>query len=68
MKALKHTFMMCGEELTQMDTILRRNCNAGVTITSMKGLFGMFDVWLIKSSIVNLISIPQLEAEGFYVM
>ena len=43
-------------------------CNAGTTVTKMKGTYGDFQVWLNKKSIANLISISMLEASGYIVL
>ena len=40
-------------------------CNAGTTVTNMKGTYVNFQVWLNKKGIANLISIPMLEASGY---
>ena len=53
--------------IRQVDRVLRGNCNAGVTTTSTKGHLCVFDMWLNESGIANLLSIPQLEADGFRV-
>ena len=46
--------------------VLCGNCNAGVTSTSTKGELGMFDMWVNDNGIANLISVPQLEKDGFH--
>ena len=50
-----------------MDTILKGSCNAGVTTSNTKGLVGVFEMWLNRGGIANLLSIPQLEEDGFKV-
>ena len=35
------------DNVTGVDTILRQNCNSGVTISTQKGCFGLFHMWLI---------------------
>ena len=42
-------------------------CNAGTTVTKMKGTYGDFQVWINKKGIADLISIPVLEASGYIV-
>ena len=51
----------------QVNTILRGNCNAGVTSTNVKGTYGLWEFWLNKKGIVNLLSVPQLEKDGFVI-
>ena len=46
---------------------LHGSCNAGTTISSEKGYLGPFDLWLNEKGIANLLSIPQLEEEGYKV-
>ena len=43
-------------------------CNAGTTDTKMKGTYSDFQVWLNRKGIVNLISIPMLEATGYIIL
>lgn len=51
-----------------VDTILKGNCNAGVTTSNEKGTFGgQFDLWLNRNGIANLLSIPQLEEDGYVI-
>ena len=42
-------------------------CNAGTTVSSKRGTYGDFKVWLNKKGIANLISIAMLEASGYIV-
>ena len=46
---------------------LHGSFNAGTTISSEKGYLGPFDLWLNEKGIANLLSIPQLEEEGYKV-
>jgi len=55
------------DNVHQVDTILKGSCNAGVTTSTTKGLFCVFEVWLNRGGIMNLLSIPQLEEDGFRV-
>ena len=57
----------CLDKNETVDTVLRGNCNAGVTTTNTKGYFGLFHMWLNKKGIANLLSIPQLEEDGYRV-
>ena len=41
------------------------NCNAGVTSTNEKGTYGLWEFWLNSQGIANLLSIPQLERDGY---
>ena len=52
----------------KVSTTLRAHCNAGVSYADEKGnLLGMFDCWLVRNGIANILSIPQLERDGFVV-
>ena len=42
-------------------------CNAGTSVTKMKGTYSDFQVWFNKEGIANLISIPMPEASGYIV-
>ena len=54
-------------DITRMMTRLKGNCNAGTTYSNLKGLWSYFHMWLVESGITNLLSVPQLEADGFKV-
>ena len=41
--------------------------NVGTALTNTKRWYGDFEVWLNKKGIVNLLSIPMLEAAGYLV-
>jgi hypothetical protein len=44
------------------------NCNAGTNFATKKGWYrDLFDLWLVRNGITNLLSPPQLEADGFTV-
>ena len=47
--------------------VMKGRCNARITTTSKRGLYGKFHMWLNENGIVNLISIPMLEASGYVV-
>ena len=48
--------------------LIRRNCNTGVSHTDKKGLwYSIFDMWLVRNRIANLILLPWLKNDGFYV-
>ena len=47
---------------------LRGNCNAEVKLCTHVGDLGIFKMWLNEGGIANLLSIPQLEKDGFQVM
>ena len=57
----------CLDNITADGVVLRGNCNAGVTTSTQKGYYGLFHMWLNKQGIANLLSIPQLEADGYRV-
>ena len=43
---------------------LRADCNAGTNFASKKGWYhDLLDLWLVRNSIANLLSLPQLEAD-----
>ena len=46
------------------NTVLQGQCNAGVSISQEKGVYGIWTFWLNKKGIANLLSIPQLEKDG----
>jgi hypothetical protein len=47
---------------------LRANCNASTHFATKKGWYrDLFDLWLVRNGIANLLSLPQLEADGFVV-
>ena len=49
-------------------TVLKGSCITGVTTSNKKVLMlGMFDMWINKKGIANLLSIPQLTDDGFTV-
>ena len=48
-------------------TVLQGNCNAGVSTSKEKGIFGPWSFWLNENGIANLLSIPQLEKDGYTV-
>ena len=55
------------DNVREVNAVLKGNCNAGVTTSSVKGYYGLFDMWLNKKGIANLLSIPQLERDGYEV-
>ena len=40
-------------------TVLQGNCNAGVSTSQEKGVYGLWSFWLNKKGIANLLSIPR---------
>ncbi len=47
---------------------LRADCNTGTNFATKKGWYrDLFNLWLVHNSIANLLSLPQLEADGFTV-
>ena len=46
---------------------IRGNCNAGVKLSPKVGDLGVFKMWINEGGIANLLSIPQLEKDGFRV-
>ncbi len=44
------------------------NCNAGTNFATKKGWYcDLFELWLVRNGIANLLFLPQLEADGFTV-
>jgi hypothetical protein len=42
------------------------DCNAGTNFSTKKGWFqDLFHLWLVRNGIANLLSLPQLEDDGF---
>jgi hypothetical protein len=47
---------------------LRADCNAGTNFATEKEWYqDLFELWLMRNGIANLLSLPQLEADGFTV-
>ena len=55
------------DKVHEVDTVLKGNCNAGVTSINQKGWSGAFEMWLNQQETANLLSIPQLEEDGYHV-
>ena len=51
----------------EVGMVLRQNCNAGVNETSTMGFWRDFLMWLNENGIANLLSVPQLEEDGYVV-
>ena len=47
------------------NTVLQGQCNAGVSTSAEKGVYGLWSFWLNEKGIMNLLSIPQLEKDGY---
>ena len=53
-------------EVTRLMVQLKGDCNAGTTRSREKGwLAGLFHMWLVKNGIANVLSVGQLEKDGF---
>ena len=57
----------CLENVHDVSMHLTGHCNAGTTTCKQKGYYGVFKMWLNKNGIANLLSIPQLEQDGFVI-
>ena len=57
----------CMKNVREAGRTLRKNCNAGVKECSKVGDLGIFEMWVNEGGIANLLSIPQLEKDGFRV-
>ena len=55
----------CLENIHEVEVYLKGHCNAGVTICKEQGYYGVFKMWLNCNGIANLLSIPQLEQDGY---
>jgi hypothetical protein len=54
------------DNLRLAGTTLRANCNAGTNFATEKGWYrNLFDLWLVRNGIANLLSLPQLETDRF---
>ena len=47
--------------------MLQGNCNAGVSTSNEKGYYGLWNFLLNEQGIANLLSIPQLEKDGYLI-
>jgi hypothetical protein len=44
----------------------RTNCMAGTNFATKEGWYrDLFNLWLVRNGIANLLSLPQLETDGF---
>jgi len=54
------------EDIKKSDVTLRGHCNAGTSFADEKGRYlDLFELWLVRHGIANLLSIPRLEKDGF---
>ena len=55
-------------DIKQVEVVLRGHCNAGTSFSDEKGIYlDLFEMWLVKNGIANLLSLPRLERDGFFV-
>ena len=57
----------CLDNVHEVEVYLKGHCNAGVTTCKEQGYYGVFKMWLNRSGIANLLSIPMLENDGYEV-
>ena len=57
----------CLKNIRDAGRTIRGNCNAGVKLSTKVGDLGVFKMWINEGGIANLLSIPQLEKDGFRV-
>ena len=57
----------CLDNVHDVEVYLKGHCNAGVTTCKEQGYYGVFKMWLNRAGIANLLSIPQLENDGYVV-
>ena len=55
------------KNIQEVEVNLKGHCNAGVTTNKEQGYYGVFKIWLKCNSIANLLSIPQLEEDGYVI-
>ena len=67
--ATYHTFFVKEflKNIVENKGTMNGNCNAGETKITKRGYFGKLRVWLNENGIANLLSIPQLEKDGYSV-
>ena len=53
------------DDVKTIPTVLQGNCNAGVSTSNEKGFYGLWNLWLNEQGITNLLSIPQIEKDGY---
>ena len=51
----------------QVSTVLKVNCNAGVSTLDEKGFFGLWEFWINGQGITSTLSIPQLKKNGYVI-
>ena len=49
------------------DTVIHGKYNVATYLYNRKGWIGMLEMWLNKNGIVNILSIPKLEEDGYHV-
>jgi hypothetical protein len=57
----------CLENTEEVQVYLKGHCNAGVTTCKEQGYYGVFKMWLNRNGIANLLSISQLEEDGYVI-
>ena len=56
------------DDVRKVRTILHGSCNTGTTFSDEKGWYkGLFHMWLVRNGISNMLSLPQIESEGYRV-
>ena len=67
--ATYHTFFVKEflRNIVENKGTMKGNCNAGETEITKRGYFGKLRAWLNENGIANLLSIPQLEKDGYTV-
>jgi len=57
------------DEINKVSTTLRGRCNTGTATSDEKSMYlSLFEIWLIHNGIANLLSVAQLELDGFRLM
>ena len=57
----------CFKNIYVVERYLKGHCNASVMLCKEQGYYGAFKMWLNIKGIVNILSIPQLERDGYTV-
>ena len=56
------------DDVQTVRNILRGSCNVGTKLSNEKGWYkGLFHMWLVRNGIANILSLHQLESEGYRV-
>ena len=54
----------CLKDICKVNTVLREECNMGVTTITLKGMLGLFDMWINERGIKTSSPPPNLRTIG----